>query len=108
MRAQAPPIITSARAALMILTAAQSGEVPLPDQIEHIVLGQNEAQLAIYVANLDHLSAWSTWLEEPINVADQVMESGRVHCSVDGEIFDHRIRVICMFAPAAEFEQVPA
>jgi len=104
----APPILTSVRAALMLLQAALACEIPMPDQIEHLMLGQGEAQLAIYVANLDHLATWSTWLEEPIKVADQVMASGRVHCSVDGVMFDHPIRVICMFAPIEEVAEVSA
>lgn len=104
---QAPPIVTSVRAALMLLQAAQACEMPMPDQIEHLILGRGETQLALYVANLDYLAAWSTWLEEPITVGDHVMDSGRVHCSVDGVMFDHPIRVICMFAPVDEIA-VPA
>jgi hypothetical protein len=94
--AVAPPILYSARAAVMILTAAQSGDVPLPDQVEHIMLGGDEVNLVFYVATIDDLSAWATWLEAPITVADDVMPSGRVHCSVDGQLFDHPLRVICM------------
>lgn len=92
----------------MILTAAQSGGVPMPNQVEHLDVGDREAQLAVYVPNLDDLAAWSTWLDAPIVTADQVMESGRVHCSVDGVMFDHRLRVICMFIPALDLDGVPA
>lgn len=101
-RRQAPPILTSASAALMLLQAAQSCEIPLPDQIEHIVHHDGEAELAFYVSNLDALAAWSTWLEEPIACAEQLMPSGRVHASIDGVMFDQKIRVICMFVPADE------
>lgn len=101
------PILTATRAASMILQSAQSCEIPPPDQIEILNLGGAAAQLAVYVKNLDDLTAWSRWLDQPINVGEKIMNSGRIHCSIDGEKFDHALRVICMFTPT-QLAAVPA
>lgn len=90
----------------MILTAAQAGEVPLPEHVWHTQLRDGAVRLTFHVAGLDDLSAWSTWLEEPLVVSDEPTEAGLLHCSVDGVLFDAPIRVLCM-VPVGDNEQVP-
>lgn len=102
----APPIVTSARASVMILTAAQAGAVPLPEHVWHTQLRDGAVRLTFHVAGLDDLAAWSTWLEEPLVVAEEVTEAGLLHCSVDGVLFDAQVRVLCM-VPADAIEAVP-
>lgn len=98
----APPVLTAARAAVMILTAAHSGDVPIPDHVHLVTLDETETLLSVFVSSFEDLAAWSTWLEEPIKVSDGATDSGRLHCSVDGLMFDHRVRAICMHAPVGD------
>jgi hypothetical protein len=103
---KAPPILTSSQAALIILTDARKAGVPLPRTVEQLHLDdQSEAQLVFYVRNLTDLAAWSAWIEAPISTSPYVMASGRVHSSVEGRLFDHNVRAVCLFVPSSE---VPA
>lgn len=100
---KAPPILTSSQAALVILTDAVKSGLPLPRTVEQLYLDdQSEAQLVFYVRNLDELSAWATWLDEPIETSPYLMASGRVHSSVEGRMYDHNVRAVCLFVPAGE------
>jgi hypothetical protein len=104
---KAPPILTSSQAALIILTDAHKAGLPLPRSVGHMDVddGVSEAQLVFYLRSLDDLDHWSVWLEEPIRTTPYLMPTGKVHSSVEGRLFDHNVRAVCLFVPSSE---VPA
>jgi hypothetical protein len=90
-------VIGDTNGALTILKAAQAGGLPMPDQIIVMDL-HSTSTLTFYVRNLDELTHWSTWLDEPIS--DQVI-GARVHHAVDGEMFDQPLRILAITKAAA-------
>jgi hypothetical protein len=83
-------VISDTNGALTILKAARYGAVPIPTAVEILDL-HSTSTLTFYVRNLDDLTAWSIWLDEPIS---ETVIGTRVHHKVDGEMFDQPLRVL--------------
>jgi len=92
MKTTAPNRVTSGtRGALTILTAAEAGDLPMPDQVQVMDL-HTKATLTLFLRSLEDLTHWSIWLDEPIDTG---------HGVHDGEMLGQPVRVVATMRGAS-------
>lgn len=96
-------ITDAAQALAGLLRTAEDAGLPLPSSAEvygyapHYLELVDVGHISMLVAGLDELSAWSTWLDEPIDdTADPY--HGKIHCHVRGMAGPIPVRVTTLVA----------
>lgn len=97
------PITDAAQALAGLLRTAEDAGLPLPSSAEAYGYAPHDLELpdvghmSLLVRSLDELSAWSTWLDEPIDdTADPYR--GKIHCHVRGTVGPILVRVTTLVA----------